>query len=344
MAKDVDWIGFSEAAVVTAVASAAGGLLVKLIDLPNVAMVYLLGVAFVASRRSKAAGVVASVLAVLAFDFFFVPPSGFSLLVADLQAFLTFLVMLVVSLLISTLATRVRKQSEVASFAAVQVQTEKARADLLSAVSHDLRTPLATIEGSASALMQQGELSEQSRQLAGSIVHDSRRLSRLVSNLLDMTRVQGRIELDADWYALDELVANAIMRTEPLFDQPITLLVQPETPLVWADGVLVEQVFVNLLENAARHAGQQAKVNVEIGRVGDMVEAVVTDNGPGLPTGAESKVFERFWGAPGMGAGLGLAICRAAVVAHGGTISARNVASGGARFAVALPTREVQNA
>jgi two-component system sensor histidine kinase KdpD len=217
------------------------------------------------------------------------------------------------------------------------------RGDLLSAVSHDLRTPLASIEGSAGALLRQAELSDQSKQLASTIQEESVRMARLIRNLLDMTRVQGTIDLDLDWYGLDELVANAIMRTESMFEHPVKLEVHPDTPLVRMDGALMEQVFVNLLENAARYAGREAYIVVEILRGSDGVEALVSDDGPGLAPGTESLIFERFQGSKTDGFGLGLAICRAAVEAHGGQISAFNRVRGGAQFRIVLPAQDEES-
>ena len=157
------------------------------VDLANIVMVYLLGVAYVASRCTPRAAVLASFLGVALFDFCFVHPSG-TFAVADVQYFFTFGVMLVVSLLISTLTVKLREQSIARNDAAFRVQVEKMRGDLLSAVSHDLRTPLASIEGSAGALLRQSELSEQSKQLASTIQDESVRMARLIRNLLDMTR------------------------------------------------------------------------------------------------------------------------------------------------------------
>ena len=333
------WRGYSLAVLVTALATGINAVMAHHLALANIIMVYLLGVTYVASRCTPPAAVLASILGVAVFDFAFVPPSG-TFAVADVEYVFTFMVMLGVSLLISTLTVRLREQSQARADVALNMEVEQMRGDLLSAVSHDLRTPLASIEGSAGALLQQGELSEQSRQLAGTIQEESVRMARLIRNLLDMTRVQGVIDLDLDWYGIDELVANAILRTEAMFDHPVQLHVQPDSPLARVDGVLLEQVFVNLLENAARYAGRSSQVVVTIrGRKG-AIEVVVSDNGPGLVAGSEERVFDRFEGSQRTGFGLGLAICRAAIEAHGGKIAASNLSSGGAQFTIELPTGE----
>ncbi|MBX3112394.1 MAG: PAS domain-containing sensor histidine kinase [Fimbriimonadaceae bacterium] len=339
----VDWKGLGAAAAWTAVASFVSEFFYRRVGLPDVSILYLPGIAYVSSRFSRSAGIVSSLLSVLVVEYLFELPR-YSLEVSSVQDGVSFFVFITVSLLINSLAVQLKKNAEEASRAAVMVEREKARGDLLSAVSHDLRTPLATIEGSASALVGQEELSDQSRQLAASIQNDSQRLARLVGNLLDMTRMQGQIVLDLDWYALDELVANAVMRTEFLMDKPVHMDVDPDVPLVRCDGALVEQIFVNLLENAARHAGKSAQVAVEIGPGDGVVWANVVDDGPGIPAEAQSRLFDRFWGSPGKGAGLGLAICRSAMLAHSGTVSASNRPSGGACFRLEFPVPKESDA
>lgn len=339
MEKRVDWPGYRLAALATVIATLIGAWMAPYVALTNVVMVYVLAVVLVAVRSSVGPAALTSFLGVAAFDFFFVPPA-FTFEVADIGYLFTFGVMLIVNLLISALTMRLREQSTKAAETAVKAQVEEARADLLSAVSHDLRTPLASIEGSASALLAQPELSEQSRQLAATVEDESKRMSTLVRNLLDMTRVQGAIDLDRDWYSADELIANAILRTGNLFRTPVNLVVDQQLPLLRVDGVLMEQVFVNLLENAARHAGSESLVTITVRDTAGGVSIQVTDNGPGLPVGTEEQVFDRFFAGHRGGSGLGLAICRTAVEAHGGTIRALTEPSGGATFLINLPTEE----
>lgn len=335
-----DPAGYAFATLVTAATTGVNFLLAPYIEPTNLVMVYLLGVTWVAGRCSRGPAILASFLCVAAFNFCFVHPQG-TFVVSDVQYIFTFGAMLAVSLLISTLAIRLRSQSLAQAEAAAQAQLEQARGDLLSAVSHDLRTPLSSISGSAGALLSQPELSDQSRDLALTIQTESNRMADMVRNLLDMTRVSGTIELDLDWYGLDELVANAIERTQPMLKKPIRLNVAPDTPLAKVDGVLMEQVFVNLLENAARHGGADVQVDVAISHQNGWILATVSDDGPGIPKGTEAKIFERFFGSR-EGFGLGLAICKAAANAHGGEISVENLSGGGARFTIQIPKREVE--
>lgn len=338
-----DWKGFAVAVLWTTAATVVAEFFYSYAQLPDVSMLYLPGIAYVSSRFTRAAGIVASLLSLVVVEYMFELPR-YSLEVSSVQDAVSFIVFVLVSLLINQLAVQLRQNADEASRAAVLIEREKARGDLLSAVSHDLRTPLATIEGSASALVGQPELSDQSKQLATSIQSDSQRLARLVSNLLDMTRMQGQIVLDKDWYAVDELVANAVMRTEFLMAKPVHMTVHPGMPLVRCDGPLVEQVFVNLLENAARHAGPNAQVAVEIGPGNGVAWANVLDDGPGIAPEAHGRLFDRFWGTPGKGAGLGLAICRAAMLAHGGIIEAQNRTEGGACFHLEFPVTKETDA
>jgi len=463
----------------------------------NQVMVYFLGVAFVAARYGLGAGILASVLSVLAFDFFLVSPS-YTLAVSDTQYFITFAVMLVISVLISTLADRIRRQanssrqrerrtealyrlsrrlaetagthqlvaaaemelaqsyaSEVAiflpdgsgrlkatfggpaSFTAnerelavaqwtfehgqlagtgtdtlpdahalyvplaspkgavgvlalrplelgrfnppdqrqlletlasqialaierdslaeqarrvlVQAETERLRNSLLSSVSHDLRTPLAVIAGASSSLLEEGQTLAGStrRELLQTIVDESNRLALLVDNLLHITRIEsGAVAVNKQWYPLEEVVGSALERTKKsLAGRPINASLPDDLPLVKMDGVLIEQVLINLLENAAKYTPPGTAVDVAARMDGPNLVVEVADRGPGLDEAERHRVFDKFYrgstaGAGQRGAGLGLAICHAVVEAHGGRIWEENRPDGGARFIFSIPQEE----
>jgi two-component system sensor histidine kinase KdpD len=224
----------------------------------------------------------------------------------------------------------------------VEVEAERLRTALLSSLSHDMRTPLASIEGAASTMLQEAEPDRTARrELASTIVQESHRMGRLVANLLDMIRVEaGTLQVQKEWQLLSEAVGVALLRTEEqLRGHPVTTNFPPDLPLVAVDEILLEQVFVNLLENAAKHTppGTPIEVGAE-SRSGEVI-AYVADRGPGLPPGEEEMVFEKFHrggGATG-GIGLGLTICRGIVTAHGGRIWVENRPGGGAVFRLALP-------
>lgn len=227
--------------------------------------------------------------------------------------------------------------------AALRAKTEELRSSLLSAVSHDLRTPLASITGAATSLRDDVNLPPRTREeLVASICAEAVRLERLVANLLDMTRLEsGAIELTREWVPLDELVGAAMTRLEErLGDRRVVVELPLDLPLVQIDPVSYAQVFVNLLENAAKYTPLGSPLGVRAWVQGAFVRVDVLDAGPGLPEADLERVFEKFHrgahgGAPGVG--LGLAICRAVVEAHGGTISARNLPGGGAGFRLSIP-------
>jgi two-component system sensor histidine kinase KdpD len=457
-------------------------------DRSNLIMVYLLGVAFVASRYGRGPSAATALLSVAAFDFFFVPPY-LTFAVADTQYLITFGVMLLVSVLISTLAARVRAQAdaarqreqrtqvlyamsrdlaaartveevaraagrhvsdvfdgetsilvpapggglapasanqpagdareravgqwafdhgrtaglgtdtlpgasavwvplrgtqtvlgvlglrpdpsllplrpdqvdllealtrqaasglerarlaEEAQKARITAEAERLRSTLLSSVSHDLRTPLATITGAASTLLQDASLGgEGRRELEEAIYEEAVRLNRLVTNLLDMTRLEsGSLQLNRDWHSIEELAGSALARLEPtLKGRTVRARIPEDLPLVPVDGVLVEQALVNLLENAAKYTDPPGAIEVTARAEDGSIVVEVADEGPGLPPGTEERVFEKFYRAESArrGFGLGLPICRAIVTAHGGRIWAERREPRGTRFRFTLP-------
>lgn len=227
---------------------------------------------------------------------------------------------------------------------ALRAKEEEMRSSLLSSVSHDLRTPLASITGAATAVRDDANLTVETKaELVQSIVEEAERLERLVANLLDMTRLDSRVVvLKRDWVPLDEIVGSALTRLEKrLESRAVKVDISPDMPLLLVDPVLFEQLFVNLLENADKYAPRGSSLEI-VGKRGDNgVVIEVLDDGPGLPAGTEERVFEKFFrGAHdgASGAGLGLPICRGIIEAHGGTLTAANRAQGGAAFRVALPT------
>jgi two-component system sensor histidine kinase KdpD len=235
--------------------------------------------------------------------------------------------------------------SEQAQTARLAADREQLRNALLSSVSHDLRTPLGVIEGASSALLT-AELSldkEARRDLAETIHEEAERLNRRVRNLLDMTRLEaGAVRLDHEWQSLEEVVGAALGRVEsPLGDGRVTVSLPPELPLVLCDGVLIEQVLVNLLENAIKYSPPASPIEVGARDAASEIVVTVADRGAGLPPGEEDRIFEKFYRSERNrttgGVGLGLAICRAIVSAHGGRIWAENGPSGGAAFRFSLP-------
>jgi len=337
------WGGYAATVALVGVATAAGVIGRRQLALPDFVMLYLLTIMIAATVFGRGPALVASTLSVLAYDFFFIPPF-FTFVVDDQRHLLTFAMMFVVGLLISSLTQRVRRHEHEATAAILRARTEEMRSALLSAVSHDLRTPLAAITGAATALRESGsDASPQDQaELLGTICEEAERLERLVRNLLDMTRLEsGSMVVRREWVPLEEIVGSALARLEEqLRGRPIRLDLPSDLPLVSVDAILLEQVFVNLLENAAKYTPTGSALDLTA-RIADGALAVaITDNGPGIPPGSETRVFEKFYraqhtGAPG--AGLGLAICLGIAQAHGGTLLAENRAGGGAVFRMVLP-------
>ncbi len=228
--------------------------------------------------------------------------------------------------------------------AQVSARTEQLRSSLLSSVSHDLRTPLATIAGAGASLLER-DSTPGNRELLQSIVEEASRLTRLVENLLDMTRLEsGALGLNRQWHVLEEIVGSArhVLRRE-LAGRKVRVSIPAEFPLIHVDGVLLEQVFINLLENATRYTPAGSELTLAA-RVGDTaVEIEVGDEGPGLPAGDEGRIFDKFYRGKRespdgrRGVGLGLAICKAVLQVHGGSIAASNRPGGGASFTLSLP-------
>jgi two-component system sensor histidine kinase KdpD len=227
----------------------------------------------------------------------------------------------------------------------LRYEREKLRSALLSAVSHDLRTPLAAIAGAGSTLAEAADDLHPAtrRELAESIVAETDRLNRLVANLLDMTRLDaGSMQLERDWHPLEDLIGGVLHRLRRLIaGRPIAVAVAPDMGLVYVDELLLHQVLTNLVENALRFAPVNSPINVSAGVQNQNLWLEVADQGPGIAPGDEERIFEKFYRAPNQqprsGTGLGLAICRGIVELHGGTIRAANRPSGGASFRLELP-------
>jgi two-component system sensor histidine kinase KdpD len=236
---------------------------------------------------------------------------------------------------------------EVAQDALVRIESERLRNSLLAALSHDLRTPLAALLGLAESLsMTSPPPTAAQAQVADAISEQARRLIALVNNLLDMARIQsGEVRLNLDWLPLEEVVGSALRAAGPaLGRRKVTVTIPPDLPLVRVDAVLIERVLVNLLENAAKFTPPEARIAVAACAVNGQVEVSVEDDGPGIPAGREEAIFEKFTrggkelATPGVG--LGLAIARAIVEAHHGSIHAESGRKRGARLVFTLPAGE----
>jgi len=492
--------GYPWAVAVTVACSLAGWALLGVLAPSNLIMIYLVGVVFVAARFGLGPSILASVLSVAAFDFFFVPPF-LTFAVSDTQYLLTFVVMLIVAVVISNLTANVRLQARVAGYrerrsrslyamtkalivtrqeeeviriatqhieaefecrtaillrgedgrvtraaappssrgplesdlgvaqwvadhgqeagrgtdtlagsqatyfpiggstgvvgvlaiavpnlrrifvpeqrrlleafltlfaealervrlakkaqsTEVRAETESLRNALLSAISHDLRTPLATIVGASSSLVEDtGRLTSTAKEeLSHTIYEEAQRMANLANNILDMARLDaGKVSLNLQWVPLEEIVGSVMARLRRrLADRSVSVALSPDLPLVRLDAVMMEQVLVNLLENAAKYtpAGTRIEIAANKSPDGKWVEVTVADRGPGIPEGEADKLFDKFYRVPDQreraqsGVGLGLTISRAILRAHGGNIEASNRPGGGTLISLRLPLEE----
>ena len=481
-------IGFS----IIAVATLLSVFTRQYLDYSNTVMIYLLCIVYIASRFGKGPSILASILSVLAYDFFCIPPH-FTLQIAGTQSILTFLIMLFIALLITTLTSQVQMQArmarireqrsealhalshdlsltrgkenllqvavkhirtffeaevvaylpdssgklvvqadglgsnddpqndiaswvfenkkltglgqgehasassmylplqanketlgvlkispggkdfrklsqgdlefiqtfanqtalcmEVASLteqnqeAQLRIEAEQLRNALLSSVSHDLRTPLATITGASSSLLENSSTLKETdkEELAQVILEESEHMSQLVRNLLEMTKIEsGTTNIKMTWQNVEEIIGSALARLErQLGERKVQIAIDNDLPLLAMDEVLMQNVFLNLLENCIKYTPANTPIEIEAKRHGDTIVIQILDRGKGLKAGEENSIFTKFYRSPSdskqHGFGLGLAICKAIVNLHGAIISAKQREGGGSAFSIEFP-------
>jgi two-component system sensor histidine kinase KdpD len=242
-----------------------------------------------------------------------------------------------------SLALERARLSEERTESRIRAEHERLHNTLLSSLSHDLRTPLGTITGATSSLLNPGPQSAPGDQqvLLTTIHQESSRLLRMINNLLGITKLEsGMVRVKKEWAAIEEVVGSALSHLkEQLGTRPVSV----ELPEIWIpmDPVLIEQALINILDNAIKFSPPGSAIEVR-GWVEDKQFRIsVADEGPGVPAGEEELIFDKLYRGtgrpPAPGAGLGLAICRGIAQAHGGTIMAQNRPGGGARIILTLP-------
>jgi two-component system sensor histidine kinase KdpD len=233
---------------------------------------------------------------------------------------------------------------EVAQTTEVSMLTERLRSSILSALSHDLRTPLTAMVGLADSLfLIKPELPATALETAQALHEQAARLAGLVGNLLDMARLNaGEVKLRREWQPIEEVIGASIkLLGSALAEHPVKVILEKDLPLLEFDAVLIERVFCNLLENAAKYSPKGCSIELSAAHKGDVVEVSVADQGPGFPEQRQDELFNMFVrgetvsGKPGTG--LGLAICKAIVEVHGGQIAAMNRPEGGGCIRFSLP-------
>jgi two-component system sensor histidine kinase KdpD len=332
--------GFVVAGLATAVCQLMSGRF----ELADLSMVYLLGVVVASTRFGLYPSMFTALLSALAFDFFFIPPK-YSFTILDPKHLVTFAVMLFVAVTTSGITERARRHADEAHRAEAKAQTERLRSLLLSSVSHDLRTPLAAIMGAASTMLDdEATLADATRrELTQTVYDEASRLHRLLTNLLYLTRLESStVELRKEWQPIEEVIGAALTRLEPrLRDRRVVTHLADGVTSAPLDGALIEQVLVNLVENALRYTPSESPIEISAFETDRAVTIEVADRGPGIPPGEEEKIFEQFYRSIRKkgdgGVGLGLTISSAILRAHGGRIWVERRQGGGAAFRFELP-------
>lgn len=282
--------------------------------------------------------VLAAVEAAFAYNFFFIPPL-YTFVIADWANMLAFLIFMAVATSGSLLATRLRD-------ARLTAETERLSAALLASISHDLKTPLASILGTVTSLRSTVFDDTARQEMLGEIQEEANRLHRFITNLLDMTRLEScTIRPRCEPCDLADIAGSALRRAVKLLEpRRVVVDIPADLPLADADPVLMEQVLFNLLDNAAKYTPAESKLTIRAGYTAGRVMLHIIDEGPGLGPQDPARLFGKFYrGLPGAthsaGTGLGLAICRGFIETMGGTITAANCAGRpGAMFTISLPS------
>ena len=362
------------AAVTAVLAPFAGG---EIINSTTVALVLLLVVLFVATGWGSRPAIAASVLGVLCFNFFFLPPTG-TLTIEDPQNWIALAAFLMTAMIAGQLSSRARRRAEEAeagrreierlygelrdaferaSHAEALRQSEQLKSALLDAVTHDLRTPLTSIKVSVTTLLREGQANgetpvvfdqEARREMLEVIDEEADRLNHFIEGLVELARIEaGELQLRRRWGAVDEILAAALARAEPLVRRHrIVTEVDDELPVVRVDARAVAEVIYTLLDNAAKYSPPGTVVRVSAARAGEeMIEIAVADQGRGIAPELRERVFDKFFRvAPDTatrqpkGIGMGLAIARGIIEAHGGRIRIEDAADGpGTRVVFTLP-------
>lgn len=308
-----------------------------------VPMIFVLGI-FLISLKTQGYfwGILASLSSVFAVNYAFTYPYyAFDFILPE--SFFSAAVMLTVAIVTSTRTTKIKEQEKMRA----ESEMEKMRANLLRAISHDLRTPLTSIYGSASVMVENYEELSQPRQIQmlEEIRKDSQWLIRMVENLLSVTRLDGEnVQVIKTPTVLEELIDATLMKFRKRYpDQPVTVSIPDQFISIPMDGMLIQQVLINLLENAVLHASGMTELTLAVHTEETQAVFVVEDNGCGIPKDRMEHLFTGYLehtGAPADGnrnnMGIGLSVCSTIIRAHGGTLRAENRAEGGARFCFSL--------
>jgi two-component system sensor histidine kinase KdpD len=294
-------------------------------------------------------GVISAIASVFIINYSFTYPY-FDMDFSAQSSIISAIIMLIISVLTSAFTTRMKEWQRIKA----ESEKERMRANLLRAVSHDLRTPLTTIYGASSSIVNNyDKLSDaQKLQMASGIQDDSEWLIRMVENLLSITRIDsGSVQLIKTPTVLDELIDSVILKFKKRYpNQRVELDVPDDVVIIPMDAILIEQVIINILENAIHHAEGFTKLSLQVFTIDKKAIFEISDNGCGIPSEKLDRIFmgyndktENTSDMQSRNAGIGLSVCATIVKAHGGDITAENGKDGGAVFRFTLTTEEASN-
>jgi two-component system, OmpR family, sensor histidine kinase KdpD len=333
---------YAIALVSVAVTMGCIGLLRTRFDLPTAVLLYLVPIILAATRWGRGPAVTAAVVSAIGHDYFFIPPVG-TLTIASPDEAVGLALLLFTALVTAQLADAARHASEREREAAVARRSDALKTSLLRAVTHDLRTPLASIKANVSGLRQPevAYTDEDRAELLGAIDDEADRLDRLVANLLEASRLEaGVLTPHKQPQDLAELVRAVLRRLAPLLaGRRVQVAIADDLPLVSCDYGQIDQVVTNLLENAARHTPAGTPIEVQVSADQDLARIAVVDHGPGVAPNDRERLFQPFerGNTRAAGSGLGLSIARGLAEAHAGHLDVESRPGGGACFCLTLP-------
>jgi two-component system, OmpR family, sensor histidine kinase KdpD len=334
------------AVIGVAVLTIACWLLTPLTGYGAISLIFLLGVLLAGMVLNRGPVLLVAALSALSWNFLFIPPL-FTLHIAKLEDALTFATYFIIAITVGSLTAQLKAREHLAAQVQLAQESERLRKTLLDCVSHELKTPLAAIGAASQELSRLAPNIQDPqilKELASEIRDGSRRLNRVVDNLLDMNRLEsGVIRPKREWCDVRELLQSAVdIERESINGRDIRLDVAEKIPLAFVDHTLVEQAVAKLLANAGSHTPRRLPIEIDAEYTNDQLVISVSDRGPGIPIEATERLFEKFYHGDDRrtgGLGLGLSIARGLIEAHGGKLTAENRDGGGARFTIRLPVR-----
>ena len=336
-------------AVIVLVAAFAINMLIKKIFGVDslIPMIFVLGI-FLISLKTNGylIGIVSSVVSVFAVNYAFTfPYYAFDLI--SPECVVSVIVMLIIAIMTSTLTTQIKEQQK----AHAESEKEKMRANLLRGISHDLRTPLTSICGSTSAIIENYDILDKDQQikLLSEIREDSKWLNRMVENLLSVTRIDSeKVRVIKTPTVLEELIDAVILKFHKHCpEQKVNVTIPDEFISIPMDALLIEQVIINILENAVFHATGMTEIHLNVTTKDNLAIFEISDNGCGIPKDRLGNLFNGYLERTDVPAdssrsnmGIGLSVCSSIIKAHGSVITTENLKAGGAMFRFALEMEE----